>query len=70
VVESELKSRGIKGGLELKRTDQLREDVIEVVCIGQLTSISQSIQHCVLNLTDQEVDDIEHRVAYRCTEEP
>jgi hypothetical protein len=70
VVESELKSGGIKGDLELRGTDQLREYVTEVVRIGQLTPSSQSIQHCVLNITDQEVDNIEHRVGNQCIEEP
>jgi hypothetical protein len=31
---------------------------------------SKSIQHYVLNLTDQEIDDVEHRVGNQSAEEP
>jgi hypothetical protein len=37
-VKSELNPGSIKGGLELRRTDQLREDVAEIVCVGHLFS--------------------------------
>lgn len=63
-------SGGVKSCLELRGSDQLREDVVEVVHVGQLTSSTNPIQQCVLNLTDQEVDIVEHRVRYQSTEEP
>jgi hypothetical protein len=43
VIEAELKARGLEGGLELKRLDQLRKDVTEVVGIWQLTASTETI---------------------------
>jgi hypothetical protein len=43
----------LEGGLELKRTDQLRKDVIEVVSVLQLMASMETIQNRILNLTDQ-----------------
>jgi hypothetical protein len=46
-------SSRIKSGLELRRFDQLREDVAEVLSLRQLTTSTKSIQDNVLYLIDQ-----------------
>jgi hypothetical protein len=60
VVNSKQEPGVVKRSLELRRTDQLREDVIKVMSIWQLTLSLKTIQHSVLYLTNQEVNHIEH----------
>jgi hypothetical protein len=52
VVNSKQEPGVVKRSLELRRTDQLREDVIKVMSIWQLTLSSKTIQHSVLYLTN------------------
>jgi hypothetical protein len=59
-VEAKHKSGGVKCGLELKGPDQLCEDMVEVVSVGQLTLSTKTNQHCILNLTDQKFNHVEH----------
>jgi hypothetical protein len=58
-IEAEQKARGLEGGLELRRPNQLCKDVIEVVSIWQLTASTKTIQHCVLDLTDKKINHVE-----------
>jgi hypothetical protein len=51
-VKSKNDSGRIKSGLELRRSNQLREDVAEVVSVGQLTTSTKSIQDSILYLID------------------
>jgi hypothetical protein len=43
MIESELEARGLEGGLELRRPDQLHKGVTEVVSIWQLTTSTETI---------------------------
>jgi hypothetical protein len=44
--------------MELRRSDQLHEDVTEVVRIQWLTASLETIQNCVLDLTDKKINDV------------
>jgi hypothetical protein len=57
-IGTKLKARGLEGALELRRPDQLCEDVIEIMRIGQLTASTETIQYCILDLTNKEVNHI------------
>jgi hypothetical protein len=57
-VGAKVEARGLKSALELRRLDQLREDVAEIMCIGQLSLGTKTIQYCVLDLTYKEVNNI------------
>jgi hypothetical protein len=57
-IEDKLKSRGLEGGLELRRPNQLSKYMTEIVSVQQLTPSMESIQNYVLNLTDQKIDHV------------
>jgi hypothetical protein len=57
-VGAKVEARGLKGALELWWLDQLHEDVAEIMCIGQLSPGTKTIQYCVLDLTYKEVNNI------------
>jgi hypothetical protein len=56
--------------MELRGSDQLCKDVTEIVSIWQLTIRTKFIQHGVLYLTDQKIDNVEHRVRDQGAYEP
>jgi hypothetical protein len=58
VIETKLKSRGLVGGLEMRRPNQLRKDVTEVVSIWKLMMSTKTIQHYILNLRDKKINHI------------
>jgi hypothetical protein len=69
-VGSKNEAWGLKCALKSRRLNQLRKDVAEVVSIGQLPTSTNPIQNGVLDLTNKEVHDVEHRVRDQGTKEP
>jgi hypothetical protein len=59
-VKSKHKSGRVKCGLELRRSDQLHEDMVEKVSVGQLTTSTESIQDGVFYLTYEKVNNVKH----------
>jgi hypothetical protein len=59
MIGTKLEARGLEGALELRRPDQLRKHVIEIMSIGQLTMSTETIQYCILDLINKEVNHVE-----------
>ena len=57
-IGTKLKARGLEGALELRRPDQLHKNVVEIMGIWQLTASMGTIQYCILDLTNKEVNHI------------
>jgi hypothetical protein len=58
MIQTKLEARGLEGALELRRPDELREDVTEIMRIWQLMASMETIQYCILDLTNKEVNHI------------
>jgi hypothetical protein len=70
MVGAKEEARGLKSALELQWPNQLWEDVAEIVSIWQLSPGTKSIQDCVLDLTNEEVNNIKLWMRDQGTEEP
>jgi hypothetical protein len=58
MIGTKLKARGLEGALELRRPDQLCKDVTEIMSIRQLPTSTVTIQYCILDLTNKEVNHV------------
>jgi hypothetical protein len=57
-IGAKVEARGLKGALELRWLDQLREDVAEIMSIWQLSPGTKTIQYRVLDLTYKKINHI------------